>query len=307
LEYTGNHNHKQKSIVECPDNFALIIGAMKSGTTSLFDILSQHPQICPSKTKEPDYFIKDRDDNDRENYLSLWDWKGDSHVVALESSVAYTKSPFITGVPERIKKSGLGRFKFIYMLREPLSRIESQARHALFAGWGQSLDTEISNDLIDFSRYAMQVDDYLKYFPKHELILITLEEFKSNPHEILKRICVFLEVDKEFRFSNVAEPRNSGEFFNASPVVAQVTQRGVGKFIAQKILSTKVKAWIRTIIIKLSKAKKKSSKLGRWKLNSNEEELIFRKLADDLKRLESEFGVDVRRFWNVPSKYLDRD
>ena len=36
-----------------PDHFAFIIGAMKSGTTSLFEILSQHPQVCPSKIKEP--------------------------------------------------------------------------------------------------------------------------------------------------------------------------------------------------------------------------------------------------------------
>ena len=117
LEHTDNST-KQNSIEEHPDSFALIIGAMKSGTTSLFDILSQHPQICPSKTKEPDYFVQDRDDKERESYLSLWNWNSNSHVVALESSVAYTKSPFITGVPERIKTSGLGKFKFIYMLRE---------------------------------------------------------------------------------------------------------------------------------------------------------------------------------------------
>ena len=46
-----------------PNNFVFIIGAMKSGTTSLFDILSQHPQVCPSKTKEPDYFTKDSNEN----------------------------------------------------------------------------------------------------------------------------------------------------------------------------------------------------------------------------------------------------
>ena len=39
-----------------PWNFAIIIGAMKSGTTSLFDLLSQHPEVAGSRSKEPDFF-----------------------------------------------------------------------------------------------------------------------------------------------------------------------------------------------------------------------------------------------------------
>lgn len=180
LESSNISNANSQSRKQHPENFALIIGAMKSGTTSLFDILSQHPQICPAKIKEPDYFIKDRDTKAREDYLSLWDWKDGSHVVALESSVAYTKAPYIPDVPERINKSGLGKFRFIYMLRDPLSRIESQARHAIFAGWGKSLDVEISEDLINFSCYVMQLDNYLKYYSADDILLITLEEDRKS-------------------------------------------------------------------------------------------------------------------------------
>ena len=40
-------------------NFALIIGAMKCGTTSLFYYLSQHPEICSCREKEPEFFTND--------------------------------------------------------------------------------------------------------------------------------------------------------------------------------------------------------------------------------------------------------
>ena len=47
------------SELNVPDNFSIIIGAMKSGTTSLFEVLAQHPEICGAKKKEIDYFVKD--------------------------------------------------------------------------------------------------------------------------------------------------------------------------------------------------------------------------------------------------------
>ncbi len=50
----------------------------------------------------------------------------------------------------------LGQYRFIYMLRNPLTRIESQLRHGLFAGWGKSLDAGIPDDAVYYSSYAMQ-------------------------------------------------------------------------------------------------------------------------------------------------------
>ena len=51
-----------------PSNFALIIGAMKSGTTSLFHLLAQHPEIAAASVKEPNYFSSD------DVYSKGWDW-----------------------------------------------------------------------------------------------------------------------------------------------------------------------------------------------------------------------------------------
>jgi hypothetical protein len=39
--------------------FALIIGSMKSGTTSLFRYLAEHPELSPSTPKEPNFFSRE--------------------------------------------------------------------------------------------------------------------------------------------------------------------------------------------------------------------------------------------------------
>ncbi|MBT8294269.1 MAG: sulfotransferase domain-containing protein [Eudoraea sp.] len=289
-----------------PDNFIFIIGAMKSGTTSLFEILSQHPQVCPSNIKEPDYFTRDNSENSLENYISLWNWQDDLHTIALESSVAYTKLPFIPGVPERIHKSNLGRYRFIYMLRNPLTRIESQVRHGLFAGWAKSLDTGIPEDVISFSSYAMQLDEYLEFFPIDNILLVTLEEFKFDPNAVLSRICKFLKIDNNFKFKDVEKTRNSGDFFNTSASISRLTQSRFGQFIAHKLLPSNIKSWLRDLAANLNRGKKKTLGLGRWKLTSEERNLVLNRLSEDLKRLESDFGIDIQKYWHIKTDTLNK-
>ena len=119
------------------DNFALIIGAMKCGTTSLFNILAQHPQVSPCFYKEPAFFsFNNRFSKGIEYYQSLWNWNPSSHKVALEASTAYTKThrtDFNTA--ENIAKfKDRANFKFIYILRNPIDRIESECNHLIASG-----------------------------------------------------------------------------------------------------------------------------------------------------------------------------
>jgi hypothetical protein len=282
-----------------PSSFAIIIGAMKSGTTSLFSILAQHPEICAAQVKEPEYFVRDGDESSKRKYLELWNWDGRRHKVAMEASVAYAKAPFVKGVPFRIKQSGLGSFRFIYVLRDPLGRIESQARHALFAGWGRTLDEGIDEDLICFSSYAMQIDEYLKYFERKDILLVVLEEFQRNPHVVLRRICQFLEVQPDFEFSAVEEKHNTGEFFDAPAIVSRATQGRVGAFIAKKILPSRAKSWLRSVIVGLTKKRGLESKTARWKLNQAEREYVLSRLSPDLTRLETEYRVEIWKYWSL--------
>ena len=117
------------SAVDGPRNFALVIGAMKSGTTSLFEILGQHPEIAPAEVKEPGFF-SDAETWDKgwDWYRGLWNWDEKSHHVALEASPAYTTYPARPGVPGRIASVRGASFRFIYLMRNPLTQIPSNVR-----------------------------------------------------------------------------------------------------------------------------------------------------------------------------------
>ena len=192
------------------------------------------------------------------------------------------------------------------MLRHPLSRIESQVRHGLFAGWGKSLDTGIPEDAINFSSYAMQLDKYLEFFPKDDIMLVTLEEFKLDPHAALSRICEFSKIDRNFKFNDVEKTRNSGEFFNASGIVSVITQSRFGQFIAHNILPAKIKSWLRDFVTNLNRGKKEDSIPDRWQLTAEERDLVLSRLADDLKRLHSDFGVDIEKHWHIQPDMLNK-
>ncbi len=304
----SNSNQHELLAGKAPDRFLFIIGAMKSGTTSLFDILSQHPAICPAKDKEPNFFVQDRDRKALGDYLNLWGWNTKAgHKYALESSVAYTKVPFVNGVPERMAQAALGEYRFIYLIRDPFSRIESQVRHSLFAGWGKSLDAGMQQDVIEFSRYAIQMDEYLRFFPKQSLFPVVLEDFKHNPHRVLEEICAFLEIDRHYHFDNVAEPRNSGEFFETHPLIRKLSQNRLVSFVVGKLLPFRFKKWLRKKIAAAGRKTPNKQELGRWRLTENEKYDVFEQLSPDLKRLESEYGIDIHKYWYIPSERAERN
>lgn len=280
-----------------PNRFALIIGGMKCGTTSLFEILSQHPEVAASRIKEPTFFSDDGVwAKGWDWYTGLWDWAEARHEIALEASPAYTAFPSVPNVPERISSVDGASFRFIYMLRNPLDQIPSNVRHTLYAGWGQSVDEGIPDWMIDLVRYAMQIDRYLDRFPRDQLLLVTLEEFQSQPESVLRRICSFLGVDPDFEFQRVSERYNSGELYQVSPFLASLLRFGTLRKIADRFLSRRIRHRIRSLLPRISR---RNRSLGRYELTEEEEAELIREIAPDLRRLESEYGVDIHRFWSL--------
>ncbi|NER32103.1 MAG: sulfotransferase domain-containing protein, partial [Symploca sp. SIO1C4] len=71
----------------------LIIGAAKSGTTTLYKYLCRHPQICMSNPKEPDFFAIDHIyDQGIDWYSSLFS-EARLKQVCGEASTTYTRLP----------------------------------------------------------------------------------------------------------------------------------------------------------------------------------------------------------------------
>lgn len=97
-----------------------IIGAPKSGTSSMANYLSQHPNVFFSKPKEPWFFsfpeFPGPYKNNFNSYLNLFKKVKDHHIAIGEGSVYYMYSTH--AVEDIIKK--FDNPKFIVMLRNPV-------------------------------------------------------------------------------------------------------------------------------------------------------------------------------------------
>src|SRR5262245_7209987 len=99
----------------------LVIGAMKCGTSSLYQYLRSHPQVfMPNDPDEVNFFSRRDLERWSEWYRRLFAEAG-SAVAIGERSTNYTKYPSIPDVPTRIARS-IPDAKLIYLIRDPIER-----------------------------------------------------------------------------------------------------------------------------------------------------------------------------------------
>lgn len=184
----------------------LIIGSQKAGTTSLYHILKQHPQIYMPETKELNFFFKeDAYARGVDAYTAHFADAADQ-LARGEASPGYICHP---EAPARIHEL-LPDVKLILTVRNPIKRAISQywdnRRHLneplTFA---QALDAYLSDDYQPgkigyFSRgvYMRYIRRYLAYFPREHLLVLPFEEMISSPEDFYRRIFAFLGVDEDF-------------------------------------------------------------------------------------------------------------
>jgi hypothetical protein len=206
----------------------IIIGAAKSGTTTLYDHLQSHPDIVMSTPKEPMFFSRDEIfDRGLDWYSDLFG-KVENHQICGEATTQYTIFPYTPTAAKRISEH-LPQVKLIYIMRHPVERLYSHyvyevilaqrehgAQHDIGAipldadgffeklpgSWKtwrfaptfeKSLDAE--PDLyIKTGRYIDNVREYLKYFPREALLCVLLEDLINQPAKTMQEIHSFLGV-----------------------------------------------------------------------------------------------------------------
>lgn len=182
-----------------PSNaYLMIIGAMKSGTTSLFCYLRNHPEICPCSVVEPEFFSTNQAHKTHvDSYRELWNFDSSKHKYCLEASTGYTKFPEEKNVSERIFSTGI-KPKFIYLVRNPFERIESEFNFKKFI-LKQDFEFNITdNSILDQSRYNSQLLEFLKYFNFNDIHVVDFEVLRSDPASVLRGIYSFTGLSSHF-------------------------------------------------------------------------------------------------------------
>ncbi len=172
-----------------------LIGAQKAGTTTLAYLLSQHPNICVAKNKEPHYFTGNSGKNlawyqkqfpNYENTLCI-DASTSYSFAPLSSDNSYRTKNCFHNIPQRIHSLNPNA-KLIYLLREPIARTYSGYWHSFNTGREhRSFWEAISNDYfyLDVSNYYGQLTLWLEYFPLESFLFLLFEDLKKNPEQVV--------------------------------------------------------------------------------------------------------------------------
>ena len=193
----------------------LIVGAAKSGTTSLHNYLKQHPDIFMSNHKEPHFLINNeigvnripKGINNLQDYSNLFS-NGASQKYRGESSAMYLQFPEIA--IKNIDRYLDEDVKIIIMLRNPIERAFSGYQHVKRYNLDEDLDFEdaieiseqryfTNNNITPASRYIHigMYNEFVRKFKtkfKTNVHIIIYKDFINNTNQELSRLFSFLGI-----------------------------------------------------------------------------------------------------------------
>lgn len=167
---------------------------MKCATSTLHRQLAAQTGIFMSELKEPNFFSDD-DVYARgmEWYTSLFEEAAVSDLAG-ESSTHYTKLPIHSRAVERMAEA-IPAPKLVYVMRHPVERLISHYIH----DWSEGkiscgIDAAINQhpELVEYGRYAYQLEPYLERFGGAAVLPVFLARLKVAPQTELERICRFI-------------------------------------------------------------------------------------------------------------------
>jgi hypothetical protein len=214
------------SATQMPDFF--IVGHAKCGTTALYEMLREHPQIFMPKFKEPWYFSRHNPQ----------DVPASQRTVAVTGNKPMSEAEYLTLFADALPGQRRGEASTSYLwsetaaaaiaaaqpsariiaiLREPasflrslhlqllvnVSETETDFRRAIaledarregreiprYAFWPQSL---IYSDRV---RYVEQLQRYHAVFPREQVLVLIYDDFRADNEGTVRRVLRFLDVD----------------------------------------------------------------------------------------------------------------
>jgi Sulfotransferase family len=246
----------------------LILGAAKSGTSSLYGYLAQHPDVFMSGFKEPHFFMWEGTEydiegpgvdrvgrrviKDLEAYLKLFSDATHERIRG-EASTGYLHT---AGVAERIR-AYVPEARLIAILRNPVDRAYSAFLHAQREGFEPIADFEqalreepnrVTNRWIGLTLYATvgmyaeQLERYLAVFPCEQIRVYLFDDLAREPVHLAQDAFRYLGVSDSFE-PDVSAPANRGS------AVRSVRLRSLVRIVRKSSLGRRLPSGpVRTIL-----------------------------------------------------------
>ncbi len=281
-----------------------VIGAYRSGTTTLYRLLRQHPGVFLPLEKEPNFFAVDGNPDasavlqsravvDRDGYEALYRSATDQQRSG-DISPEYLRNPYVAAhlasvVPEA---------RLVAVLRNPIERAWSdfllhrrdgnEQCETLTEALAQQTERTTGQDhraghYIDSGMYAAQLQRYYDHFPAEQIQVHLFEDLKSDLQGTMSSIFDHIGVDSGFEVEQEAPINASG--IPRNPVVAAALKaRAYARpYVSRSVLERVRPVWDRVI----------SRQLSRPSLSEADRVLLAEQYRQEIPALEQLLNRDL--------------
>ncbi|MGF1640786.1 MAG: sulfotransferase [Rhodospirillales bacterium] len=206
-----------------PDFF--LVGAMKAGTSSLYNYLGKHPNVFVPKPKEPHFFVCDSCRQRRllisssiaseSRYRDLFRDAGDDQLVGDFSVSNLWCESAAQRIADRVPDA-----KIIAVLRNPIERclshyvmcVQQGLEHRSFS---EAIDAEITGrdrsfGYVEVGRYATQLARYDSVFRDGQTRVLFYDDLVRNKVSLLDEILMFIGVEGTIPAREIDFSANTG-------------------------------------------------------------------------------------------------
>jgi hypothetical protein len=276
---------------------ALIIGAGRSGTTSMYKYLEGHPEICMSYIKEIHFFSFDdlyaRGDK---YYHSFFKGSDQQKKIGVDTYLLIDKKG-----PERVKQYNPD-MKIIVLLRDPIERAYSGYQYALNNGYlkksisfqqaAQNEGYHIENsDIIKCnnlcniyqSMYYEHISYWMEFFPSENFLFLRTSDLRSDINTLFDKLSDFLNI-KEFKNKD-------------AQITVNKASESKSKLLQQFLLdrSNPLRVFLRRILPKAIKTKILKSNITEKLSSFNRKDVTYAPISgEDYRTAESYLEHDMK-------------
>ncbi len=195
----------------------LIIGAMRSGTTSLYRYLGAHPEIY--LTPKELQFFTEHFERGQDWYCAQFAPAGTARVLGEATADYLARASAMTRIA-----ATLPRARLIASLRNPVDRAWShyglvQARGREPRTFAEALDEETAAlaaggpdapgvFYLSHGLYDVHLERCFRLFDRTQVAVTIFERMAADPEPVYRRLCSHLGVDPAFVPANLGEPVN---------------------------------------------------------------------------------------------------
>lgn len=285
------------------------VGVQKAATTTLYELMRKHPEVCVTLKKESGFFYRD------DLYSKGYDWfltnffpVENKAVVRFEADPNYL---YFGQCIDRIYSCDPSS-KIIVMLRNPIDRAYSH--YLMMKKWG--METYSFEDACkieplriskgecereDFgylarSKYASQVKHVLRIFPRDQVRFIVFENFIRNQKLEFEKIQDWLGLspyDIGIMEENVASSHRSKVL---ASLMHNHRYRPLRKIIGKLIRERKIRQKIRETIISFNHVKLAAR--DKPEMNAEFRKMISEQFVNDINETEIITDLDLS-IWHV--------